>query len=95
MGCVDPPEVHTETRCIERLEIQWEEAFPFTLLAVASLVAGAAHTVTRHAESMTPTLWIDTLRGRHVALCALPTAVTLTAPPGVLAVPTAQDRTGS
>ena len=67
---------------------------PFTLLTVGSLVAGVAHTVTRHTQSVSAALRIDTLGGRDVTLGALPTAVALTAPPGVLAITAAQDRTG-
>lgn len=58
-------------------------------------MAGVAHTVARHAQSVSAALRIDTLGGRNVAFGALPAAVALTAPPGVLAITTAQDRTGS
>lgn len=65
-----------------------------TLFTVWPLVASVAHTVARHAQSVPTALRIDTLRGGNVALSALPAAVALTAPPGVLAVTAAQDWTG-
>lgn len=65
------------------------------MFTVGSLVAGVANAVTRHAQSVPTALRIDTLGGRNVALSALPAAVALTAPPGVLAITAAQDRTGS
>ncbi len=68
---------------------------PFTLFTVGSFVAGVAHTIARHAQPMSTTLRIDTLWGRNVTLSALPAAVALTAPPGVLAITAAQNRTGS
>lgn len=78
------------------LAVQWEEeACFFTLFTVGSSVAAVAHTVARHAESVSPALRIDTLGGGNVTLGALPAAVALAAPPGVLAVTAAQDRAGS
>lgn len=65
-----------------------------TLFTVWPLVASVAHAVARHTQSVPTALRIDTLRGGNVALGALPAAVALTAPPGVLAVTAAQDRTG-
>lgn len=70
-------------------------AFPVTLLTAAAFVAAVAHAVARDAESVSPTLRIDTLGGGHVTLGALPTAVALAAPPGVLAITAAQDGAGS
>lgn len=67
----------------------------FTLFTVGSFVAGVAHTVTRHAQSVSAALRIDTLGGRDVTLGALPAAVALAAPPGVLPVTAAQDGAGS
>lgn len=94
MDCVDPPGASHRNML---LPIQWEEAFlsPFTLFTVGSFMAGVAHTVTRHAQPVSATLRIDALGGWNVTLGALPAAVALTAPPGVLAVTAAQDRTGS
>lgn len=69
--------------------------FPSTLFAVGSLVAGVAHAFTTHAQSVSTTLGINTLGGRNVALSALPAAVALTAPPGVLTITAAQDGAGS
>ncbi len=56
-------------------------------------MAGVAHTVSRHTQPVSTALRIDTLGGRDVTLGALPATVALTAPPGVLAVTAAQDRT--
>ena len=64
------------------------------MFTVGSFVPGVAHTVTRNAEPVTAALRIDTLGGGNVTLGALPAAVALTAPPGVLPVTAAQDRTG-
>lgn len=69
--------------------------FPLTLVTVGSLVAAVAHTVTRHTQSVPTTLRINTLGGRNVTLCALPATIALTAPPGILAITAAQDRTSS
>lgn len=57
-------------------------------------MACVADTGPRHAQPVPTALRIDTLGGRNVALGALPAAVALTAPPGVLAVTAAQDWTG-
>lgn len=70
-------------------------SFWITLITVDSFVAGVAHTISRHTESMSPTLRIDALGGRNVTLCALPAAKALAAPPGVLAVAAAQHGTRS
>lgn len=78
--------------------VSWnpEGRFPFhiTLLTVGSFVARVAHTVSRHAQPVSPALWVDALGGGNVTLSALPAAVALTAPPGVLAVTATQHRTG-
>lgn len=68
---------------------------PPTLITALASVAGVAHTGAPHTHTMTPTLQVNTLAAGDVTLCALPPAVTLTAPPSVLAIATAQDRTGS
>lgn len=69
--------------------------FSSTLLTVRPLVAGVAHAVAGHAQPVPAALRVDALGGGNVALGALPAAVALTAPPGVLAVTAAQDRTSS
>lgn len=66
----------------------------FTLFTVGSFVARVAHTVARQAVSMSPALRVDTLGGGNVTLGALPAAVALAAPPGVLAVTAAQNWAG-
>lgn len=66
----------------------------FTLLTVGSFVACVADTVPHQAQPVPTALRIDALGGGNVALGALPAAVALTAPPGVLAVTAAQDGTG-
>lgn len=53
-----------------------------------------AHTVSSNTQPVSPALRIDTLGGGNVTLRALPTAVALAAPPGVLAVTAAQHRAG-
>lgn len=65
------------------------------MITVDSFVARVAHTISRHTESMSPTLRIDALGGRNVALRALPAAEALAAPPSVLAIPAAEHGTGS
>lgn len=65
------------------------------MFTVGSFVAGVAHTVACHAQSVSPALRINTLGGRNVTFSALPATVALTAPPGVLAIAAAQDWTGS
>lgn len=67
---------------------------PCTLFTVGSFVASVAHTGAHHTEAVAPTLRIETLSGRDITLSALPTAVAKTAPPGVLAVTTAENWAG-
>lgn len=64
-----------------------------TLLTVRPLVASVAHAVARHAQAVPAALRVDALGGGNVALGALPATVALAAPPGVLAITTAQDWT--
>lgn len=64
------------------------------MLTVGSFVACVADTVPRHAQPVPTALRIDALGGRNVTFGALPAAVALTAPPGVLAITGAQDGTG-
>lgn len=63
----------------------------FTIFSFVSGVAGAgAH----DADATAPTLWVNALRGGHVALGALPAAEAQAAALGVLPVAAAQHRTG-
>ena len=76
------------------MSLRQEEACCVTLFTVGSSVAAVAHTVAGHAEPVAPALRVDALRGRDVTLGALPAAVALAAPPGVLTVTAAQDGAG-
>lgn len=66
-----------------------------TFLTVVSLITSVADAGTDDADTVSSTVDVDTLVGWHIAFSAFPAAVALTASPGVLAVPTAQHRTGS
>lgn len=103
MDCVDSPQSPTQEQVARScLKSQREEErlllllffLSFTLFTVGSFVARVAHTVACQAVSVSPALRVDTLGGGNVTLGALPAAVALAAPPGVLAVPAAQNRAG-
>jgi len=66
----------------------------FTFFTVFSFVPGVAGTRAHDANAPAPTLGIDALSCRHVALGALPAAVTQAASFGVLPVATTQHRAG-
>lgn len=66
----------------------------FTFLTVLSFVPWVASTRAHDADAPAPALRVDALRGRHVALRALPAAEAQAASLRVLPVAAAQDRTG-
>lgn len=66
----------------------------FTFFAVLALVAGVADAGAHDAGAMVAAGHIDALAGGHVALGALPAAVTQTPALHVLAVPTTEDGAG-
>lgn len=93
MDCVDSP--RASDRTVEHLAAGNPlKGSRLTLFTVDSFAAGVAHADARHAVPVAPAQRIDALGHGNVTLGALPAAVALTAPPGVLAVTAAQNWTG-
>ncbi len=71
------------------------EEMILTFLTIITLISSIANAGTNNADAVSSTVDVDALIGRHIALSAFPPTVALAAATGVLAITTAEHRTGS